>query len=220
MINPGSVAQTVQLPGVYRKLTGSQAPLFQARLDDNDLLVNGSWVKSAASFAQFGSTVYTTTAPNPLATITYQPNLLYAGTYQVLAWVVPTATQSSAVDITIYHAAGKTTVKLDETQGEIGWRDLGTYRFGAGTTGRALLSATGAGLVVADAFKWVSTARYNDGQRGEPDRSATTGCHHSTKDPRYFPAPAAALMRRPRYTIRFLPHTAYSGSNCGPGDRS
>jgi hypothetical protein len=164
VINPGSVAQTVQLPGVYRKLTGSQAPLFQARLDDNDLLANGSWVKSAASFAQFGSTVYTITAPNPLATITYQPNLLYAGTYQVLAWVVPTATQSSAVDITIYHAAGKTTVKLDETQGEIGWRDLGTYRFGAGTTGRALLSATGAGLVVADAFKWVSTARYNDGQ--------------------------------------------------------
>ncbi len=164
VINPGSGAQTVRLPGYYRKLTGDQAPLFQARLDDNDLLVNGNWVKSAANFSQFGSTVYTLAAPDPLAAITYQPNLLYGGTYQVLAWVVPTATQSSAVDITIHHADGQTTVTLDETQGEIGWRDLGTYRFDAGNGGYAVLSASGDGLVVADAFKWVSTARYNDGQ--------------------------------------------------------
>jgi hypothetical protein len=164
VINPSNVAQTVRLPGVYRKLTGSQAPLFQVRLDDNDLLASEDWTMSSASFSQFGSTVYTTTAPDPVATITYQPNLLYPGTYQVLAWVVPTTTQSSAIDITIYHADGESMVTLDETQGEIGWRDLGTYRFDAGNTGRALLSATGTGLVVADAFKWVSTARYNDGQ--------------------------------------------------------
>lgn len=164
VINPSSVAQTVLLPGIYRKLNGSQAPLFQARLDDDDLLVNGNWVKSSASFSQFGNTVYTLAAPDPLATITYQPNLFYDGIYQVLAWVVPTATQSSTVDITIHHADGETTVTLDETQGEIGWRDLGTYRFGAGTNDRVVLSATGTGLVVADAVKWVSTARYNDGQ--------------------------------------------------------
>jgi hypothetical protein len=81
-----------------------------------------------------------------------------------LAWVVPTATQSSAVDLTIHHADGETTVTLDETQGEIGWRNMGTYRFDAGNGGRAVLSASGDGLVVADAFKWVSTARYNDGR--------------------------------------------------------
>ena len=163
VINPGSVAQTVTLPGVYRKLNGSQAPLFQARLDDNDLVVSGDWIESPASFAQFGGTVYTTSSPNPLATITYQPDLITNGAYQVLAWVVPTTTQSSAVDVTIHHADGQTTVSLDETQGAIGWRDLGTYRFDAGG-GRAVLSATGSGVVVADAFKWVSTARYNDGQ--------------------------------------------------------
>ena len=28
-----------------------------------------------------------------------------------------------------------------------------------------LLAATGSGTVVADAFKWVSTARYNDGSQ-------------------------------------------------------
>ncbi|CAG0935685.1 Xanthan lyase [Thermoflexales bacterium] len=164
VINPGRVAQTVPLPGLYRKLNGSQAPLFQIRVDENNLQVNGSWVKSPANFSQFDGTVYTTTAPNPLATITYQPNLLYSGDYQVLAWVVPTVTQSSAVSVTIRHAQGVTTVILDETHGEVGWRNLGTYRFNKGDTGRVVLSATGTGLVVADAFKWISTARYNDGQ--------------------------------------------------------
>ena len=164
VINPGSIAQTVSLPGIYRKLTGDQAPLFQARLDDNDLIASSNWVKSPASFSQFGSTVYHTNGPDPAATVTYRPNLLYGGAYQVLAWVVPTTTQSSAVEVAIHHADGETTVTLDQTQGEIGWRDLGTYRFDAGTSGSAVLSATGDGLVVADAFKWVSTARYNDGQ--------------------------------------------------------
>ena len=164
VINPGSAAQTVQLPGVYRKLTGNQAPLFQARLDDTDLIVSDGWTESSATFSQFGSTVYTTTSPHPAATVVYQPDLLYGGTFQVLAWVVPTTTQSSAVEVTVHHADGETTIMVDETQGEIGWRDLGTYRFNAGNSGYAVLNATGVGLVVADAFKWVSTARYNDGQ--------------------------------------------------------
>jgi hypothetical protein len=164
VINPSSAAQTVSLPGVYRKLTGNQAPLFQTRLDDNDLTASDDWTKSPASYSQFGSTAYTTNGPNPAATVTYQPNLLYGGMYQVLAWVAPTTTQSSAVEVTIHHADGETTVMLDETQGEIGWRDLGTYRFDAGNSGDVVLSATGDDLIVADAFKWVSTARYNDGQ--------------------------------------------------------
>ena len=163
VINTSYVAQTVPLPGLYRKLNGSQAPLFQVRVHDHDLAPSVTWVPSPADYSQFGSKVYTTNGPNPLATMTFVPNLIYSGTYQVLAWVVPTTTQSSAVSVAIQHADGETTVTLDETQGEIGWHDLGTYRFDAGVTGRAVLTATGVGLVVADALKWVSTARYNDG---------------------------------------------------------
>jgi hypothetical protein len=161
VINPGLVAQTIPLTHFYRKLNASQAPLFQTRVDENNMIVNGGWIKSPASYAQFDSAIYTITGPTT-ATMTYQPNLIYTGTYQVLAWVAPTTTQSSAVKITIRHATGETIITLDETQGAIGWHDLGTYRFNAGNTGRAVLSATGNGLVVADAFKWVSTARYND----------------------------------------------------------
>jgi hypothetical protein len=79
---------------------------------------------------------------------------------------VPTTTQSSAVSVTVRHAQDEEAVLLlDETAGEVGWHSLGTYTFDAGEGARAVLAATGNGTVVADAFKWVSTARYNDGSQ-------------------------------------------------------
>ena len=60
------------------------------------------------------------------ATVTYTPALAYGGTYEVLAWVAPTATQSSAVSVTIRHAQGESVALLDETAGEVGWHSLGT----------------------------------------------------------------------------------------------
>jgi len=164
VINTTEEVQTVALPGVYCKLNGSQAPLFQARVDDDEAQVSAAWTERAANASQFGATVHVTSAANE-ATATYTPTLAYSGTYEVLAWVVPTTTQSSAVSVTLRHAQGKAMVLLDETVGAVGWHSLGTYTFGAGGGGSAVLAATGHGTVVADAFKWVSTARYNDGSQ-------------------------------------------------------
>jgi len=165
VINTTREVRTVPLPHVYRKLDGSQAPLFQIRMDDDEARVSGSWSRQPANFSQFGNTVHVITGPNSLATVTYSPTLAYSGTYHVLAWVVPSTTQSSAVSVTIHHSQGATVVLLDETQGQIGWRDLGVYTFDVTGDNGAVLAATGNGTVVADAFKWVSTARYNDGSR-------------------------------------------------------
>ncbi len=77
--------------------------------------------------------------------------------------MAPTTTQSSAVSVTIRHAQGETAALVDETAGEVGWHSLGVYTFDAGEGGSAVLAAAGDGTVVADAFKWVSTAHYNDG---------------------------------------------------------
>ena len=162
VLNTTQVAQTVQLPATYCKLDGQQAPLFQARVDDEQASASGGWSEQAANGSQFGRWVHTASAAVQ-TTMIYTPTLAYSGAYQVLAWVAPAATQSSAVSVTIQHVQGQVTVPLDETAGEIGWHSLGIYPFDAGSTGSATLSAAGQGTVVADAFKWVSVARYNDG---------------------------------------------------------
>jgi hypothetical protein len=164
VINTTKEVQTAPLPAVYCKLDGSQAPLFQARVDDDIAGVSAGWSQQVANRQQFGATVHVTTAGNG-ATATYTPTLAYSGTYEVLAWVAPTTTQSSAVSVTIRYTQGETVTLLDETAGEVGWHSLGTYTFDAGEMGSAVLAATGDGTAVADAFKWVSTARYNDGSQ-------------------------------------------------------
>jgi hypothetical protein len=166
VINTTKEVQTAPLPDLYCKLNGSQAPLFQARVDDDEAWASAGWSEQAADYSQFGATVQVAsagTAAGTPATVTYTPTLAYSGTYEVLAWVAPTRTQSSAVSVTVRHAQGETVALLDETVGEVGWHSLGTYTFDAGEGGGAVLVATGDGTVVADAFKWVSTARYNDG---------------------------------------------------------
>ena len=65
--------------------------------------------------------------------------------------------------VTVRHARGEAVVLLDQTAGEVGWHSLGAYDLDAGEREGAVLAATGDGTVVADAFKWVSLARYNDG---------------------------------------------------------
>jgi len=162
VVNTTRDVQTAPLPGAYCKLKGDQAPLFQTRVDDDEAVGSAGWKEQKANDDQFGKTVRVASAGSK-AKITYTPNLAYAGPYEVLAWVDPDEKQSSAVTVTIYHAQGASVVLLDEATGEVGWRSLGTYQFNAGKDGHVTLTATGQGMVVADAFKWVSAARYNDG---------------------------------------------------------
>jgi hypothetical protein len=164
VVNTTKEVQTAALPGVYCKLQGSQAPLFQVRVDDDEAQTSAGWSEQEADSDQFGATVHVVPG-GTAATMTYTPVLAYGGTHEVLAWVAPNATQSDSVSVTIHHAQGATGVLLNETTGEVGWHSLGTYTFDAGEQGHAVLAATGSGTVVADAFKWVSVARYNDGSQ-------------------------------------------------------
>jgi hypothetical protein len=162
VINTTGEVQTASLPSVFCKLRGSQAPLFQVRVDDEQAQTSAGWSQQEANREQFGSTVHI--APGGTAvTATYRPVLAYGGMYEVLAWVAPDITQSNAVSVTIRYAQGETAVLLDETIGDAGWHSVGTYPFRAGEQGYVTVAATGSGAVVADALKWVSTARYNDG---------------------------------------------------------
>ena len=67
--------------------------------------------------------------------------------------------------LTIQHANGDANVVISEADGQIGWLSLGVYSFDTGDSGSVQFSATGNGSVVADAVKWVSVDRYNDGSQ-------------------------------------------------------
>jgi hypothetical protein len=162
VVNNTLTAQSAPLPGTYCKLKGDQAPLFQERVDDDDAVAPSGWAATTANFSQFGPTVRRAPAGTP-GTVVYTPDLAYGGEYEVLAWVAPAAGQTSTAAVTVQHNGGEAQLTLDETTGQPGWRSLGTYSFAAGSEGKVSLAATGNGLVVADAFKWQSVARYNDG---------------------------------------------------------
>ena len=164
VVNASSEIRTVTLPGNYYKLDAGQAPLFQTRIDDDAIVASAGWRIEPASNEQFGKSVLVAEG-GTMASAVYQPQLAFGGLYHVLAWVAPRAGQSISVTVGITHTGGTASVILDQTTGEDGWRDLGAFPFDAGDTAAATLMATGEGNVVADAFKWVSVARFNDGAR-------------------------------------------------------
>lgn len=166
LVNATHAVQTALLPagGRYYRLKGEQAPLFQTRMDDDAGAPSAGWQAAAANWDQIGAGVHTAPAGSG-ATFTYRPTLAYGGAYEVLAWVAPDPAYSPAAGVTIQHSGGATGVSLDQQSGEPGWRSLGVYTFPAGQTGSLTLTAAGQGQVVADAFKWVSVARYNDGSQ-------------------------------------------------------
>ncbi len=57
VVNASSEIRTVTLPGSYCKLGAGQAPLFQARIDDDAIAASAGWRAGPASNEQFGKTV-------------------------------------------------------------------------------------------------------------------------------------------------------------------
>lgn len=163
LVNPNATkAFTVQLGATYCKLNGQQAPLYQIRVDDDDAQADGTWQVLEASFDQFGDTVHSAPAGTNYR-LTYTPSILYQGTYEVFAWISPSAGQSTQALFTINHAGGESSVTIDESAGSVGWQSLGEFAFDEGDEGSVTLSSSPDGTVIGDALKWVSKERYNDG---------------------------------------------------------
>jgi len=157
LLNESPVTQTISLDKTYQKLAGTQAPLYSQRLDNNQAVAVGNWATPGASFDQWGSTVHTITSPDNNASLTYNFTIPYSGEYEVLSWVVPAANYSPNVTVSI----NGTEVNLDETIGNLGWHSLGKFNFNQSAA--VVVKPEGTGLVIGDAFKIVSTKRYNDG---------------------------------------------------------
>jgi hypothetical protein len=173
LCNATTEAQTVSLGGTYRKLSGAQAPLVQIILDDVDATTPtfekiGGWAGVQAGDDEWGDTYhYSLGTINPdgfIGKAIWRPDIPRAGAYTAYVWVAPHAKCDAAITYEVAHAGGVAPAVIDPRVSEPMWVRLGTYPFAAGTGNRVtLLNLTDSTWVVADAVKFESVARYNDG---------------------------------------------------------
>jgi len=92
------------------------------------------------------------------ATVTWTPEVIDAGNYNVYAWWIEGGSRATNAPYTIYYNGGTETIRANQKESETGgvWNLLGgPYNFVAGTSGYVVLSdGPGAdGVVVGDAIK-------------------------------------------------------------------
>ncbi len=166
IVNPTNTLRGIVLDREYCRLNGSQAPLSEVRVEDNEAQHTGGWRMLDADFNQFAATVLSISGVKG-AVVTYRPYLFFSGNYEVLTWIAPVSSLTKAVEYEVVYNGGTAVITLDQTSGEPGWRSLGTYPFKEGEDQAVKIHSSAAGIVTADAVKWVSTARFNNGSKAD-----------------------------------------------------
>lgn len=94
---------------------------------------------------------------NPTNTAEWRPNLAM-DTYDVQVWYPSGSNRANDTPFTIYHAAGNTTVRINQQANGGQWVNLGTFDFDAGTNGYVEIgnNAQPGQVVMADAVRWTS----------------------------------------------------------------
>jgi len=164
IVNPTSSSRSVNLDREYCRLNGTQAPLSQVIVDDDEAQHSGGWQEIEASLSQYGETVHALSTGDG-STITYFPNLIFAGDYEVLAWIDPASELTTEAEYSVVSNGGTNIVEINQTEGEPGWVSLGIYTFAMGNQQSVTIHSPPSKEITADAIKWVSTARFNDGSR-------------------------------------------------------
>ncbi len=165
--------QTITLDGAFRRLDGHQAPLARIIVDDSPTDTDtffriGGWAGHDAGYDEWGNTYHhalTTTDPNTFhSRVVWQPEITCSGPYTIYAWLAPHEQCTATITYTIRHADGITAVAVNPIVTAPTWTPLGVYTLTIGAGHRVTLSNyTSATWVVADALKFESLARYNDG---------------------------------------------------------
>jgi len=112
----------------------------------------GTWCTSSAS--DFFGTDSLYSCGGGVDTYRWTPTFAAANTYDVYVWWSTHVNRSSAVPVTVVHAAGSTTQTFDEQAGGGQWVLHGRYSFNAGTAGYVQVSSAN-GQAAADAVRWV-----------------------------------------------------------------
>lgn len=131
-------------------------------VDDSEAKLIGNW-KHSTVFKTFIGQGYISDQNRDKGslTATFQPRMIEAGRYEVRLAYIASSDRETKVPVTILHADGETTVKVDQTEPppiDGRWVSLGTYRFEANGEGYVLISNTETtDFVTADAVQFLKT---------------------------------------------------------------
>ena len=129
-------------------------------VDDEQAKLVGDWKKSTFSprFVGVGY-VHDDKKDKGKKSISYEPEFPEAGEYEVRFSFASSQGRDKAVPVTIYHAGGEATVKVDQTaRPPIGglFLPLGRFQFGKGRSGKVVINtAETTEYVIADAVQFI-----------------------------------------------------------------
>jgi hypothetical protein len=145
---------------VERRRERLESRVLSVTMDDSEAELNGGW-RQSNSVARFVGDSYSYTSEAG-ATAVYEIEIPRTGRYQVRASHSPHPNRGDRVPITVHHADGTDTVRVDQTQDPplAGlYEPVGTYRFRKGETARIVISTEDAGgTSIADAVRLVATS--------------------------------------------------------------
>jgi hypothetical protein len=165
-IDDGVPVQGVDFRKLALQLAANGQVLYWGTSDTNGIILDspdpavtltGEWSPST-SIAGYWGTNYWHDANTNKGTkwVTYVPNIPTSGVYQVyLRWTAD-PNRATNVPVEIVHAAGTTTLTVNQRSNNAAWVHLLTTNFNAGTAGRLVLRTAGTtGYVIADAARWL-----------------------------------------------------------------
>lgn len=116
-----------------------------------------NWWASTSTPGYYGTNYVTRSTASVSDAASWTATLSTSGSYNVYARWTSGSNRAASAPYLIYHAAGSTTVNINQQVNGGGWQLLGTFNLNAGTAERVKLSCwTTAGYyVVADAVKFV-----------------------------------------------------------------
>jgi regulation of enolase protein 1 (concanavalin A-like superfamily) len=148
----------------YHNLTGPSEVIVDDTHYGNITLVpaTGGWTKVSGTNSGYSdSFLHDGGAGKGSRSVTFSPNVLFAGNYEVSIRWKQANNRATDVPVTVTHAGGTTTPpKLNQQESGDTWVPLGTYFFNAGTSGNVKITNTGTTtglLVIADAVKLTPT---------------------------------------------------------------
>lgn len=127
--------------------------------DGSGITTTGAWASSTGAPNYYGDRFFHDgNSDKGNKSVRFTPSITAAGQYTVYAWWTTHANRATNTPITVNHANGSVTTRVNQEQNGGQWYPLGTYTFNAGsstTAGSVLITNDANEYVVVDAVRFL-----------------------------------------------------------------